>query len=329
MRGLIGKIFSYFGASHELHIKRNVVTYGVCVIIATVLWFLNALNKEYTTEITYPIKYMDLPKGKLLVSEPPKEMTLAIKAHGFALLRYSISTSFLPIVLNVNSLLDKKDQLEYTVNTSEIKDRISAQLTTDIQLISIKPESITFQFSRFESKRVPVIPRVDYTLKRQYMLKNDISVTPDYVDISGPASILDTLKAVYTEPISLKNLSKDVTKTVSFEEIYGTQINENDAKVKVEVERFTESKKTVPLVVKNLPDTLLIRLFPHAIDVTFDVGLSRYEVVSDTSFSFYVDYNQIKNNPASLKIQIERSPRHIKDLVFTPETVEYLIEKKK
>ena len=161
------------------------------------------------------------------------------------------------------------------------------------------------------------------------MLKNDISVTPDYVDISGPASILDTLKAVYTEPISLKNLSKDVTKTVSFEEIYGTQINENDAKVKVEVERFTESKKTVPLVVKNLPDSLLIRLFPHAIDVTFDVGLSRYEVVSDTSFSFYVDYNQIKNNPASLKILIERSPRHIKDLVFTPETVEYLIEKKK
>ena len=295
MRGFIGKILGYFGASHELHIKRNVVTYGICVIIATVLWFLNALNKEYTTEITYPIKYTELPKGKLLVSEPPKEMTLAIKAHGFALLRYSIST----------------------------------QLNTDIQLISIKPESITFKFSRFESKRVPVIPRVEYTLKRQYMLKNDISVTPNHVAISGPASILDTLKAVYTEPISLKKLSKEVTKTVSFEEIYGTQINENDAKVKIEVERFTESKKTVPLVVKNLPDSLLIRLFPHSIDVTFDVGLSRYEVVSDTSFSFYVDYNQIKTNPASLKIEIERSPRHIKDLVFTPETVEYLIEKKK
>ena len=27
MRGLIGKILGYFGASHELHIKRNVVTY--------------------------------------------------------------------------------------------------------------------------------------------------------------------------------------------------------------------------------------------------------------------------------------------------------------
>ena len=88
MRGLIGKILGYFGSSQELHIKRNVITYGVCVIIATVLWFLNALNKEYTTEISYPIKYTELPKGKLLVSEPPKEMTLTIKAHGFAPLQH-------------------------------------------------------------------------------------------------------------------------------------------------------------------------------------------------------------------------------------------------
>lgn len=88
-------------------------------------------------------------------------------------------------------------------------------------------------------------------------------------------------------------------------------------------------RKTVPLVIKNLPDSLLIRLFPHSIDITFDVGLSRYEVVSDTSFSFSVDYEQIKDNPASLKIMLDKQPGHIKDLIFTPETVEYLIEKKK
>jgi len=329
MRGFIGKISGFFGASHESDIKRNVITYGICVIIATVLWFLNALNKEYTTEITYPVKYTDFPKGKLLVSEPPKEIALTIKAHGFALLRYSISTSFLPIVLNVNSLIDRQDVLEYNVPTSELKDRISTQLNSEIQLSNIKPEVIAFKFSRFESKKVPVTPRVDYTLKRQFMLKNDISVLPDSVEICGPASILDTLDTVYTLPISLKDLSKDVTKTVSFEEIYGTQLDANDAKIKIEVERFTESKKTVPLVVKNLPDSLLIRLFPPSIEVTFDVGLSHYEVVSDTSFSFSVDYEQIKDNPTALDIIAEKQPDHIKDLIFKPETVEYLIEKKK
>ena len=81
MRGIIDKIVNFFKSHHDLHIKRNVITYGVCLIIATVLWFLNTLNKEYTTELTYPIRYTDLPKGKLLVSEPPKNMTLEIRAH--------------------------------------------------------------------------------------------------------------------------------------------------------------------------------------------------------------------------------------------------------
>lgn len=329
MRGFIDKIIGYFKSHHELHIKRNVITYGVCLVIATILWFLNTLNKEYITELTYPIRYSDLPKGKLLVSEPPKNMTLEIKAHGFALLRYSIGTSFLPIVVNVNSLLDRKDLLEYTINTADIKERISTQLNSDIKLLSIKPETITFKFSKFESKKVPVIPQVNYSLKRQYMLKNDISVTPDYVEISGPASILDTLKGVYTSPIKLKDLSKDVTKNVSFAEIPGTQISESDAKVKVEVERFTESKKKATIKVNNLPDSLLIRLFPQNIDFTFDIGLSRYESVSDTSFSFSVDYEQIATNPAALRINVDKQPPHIKSLVLMPESVEYLIEKKK
>ena len=329
MSGIIDKIVNFFKSHHDLHITRNVITYGVCLIIATVLWFLNTLNKEYTTELTYPIRYTDLPKGKLLVSEPPKNMTLEIRAHGFTLLRYSIGTSFLPIAINVSSLLERKDMLEYTISTVDIKERISAQLNSDIKLINIKPETITFQFSQFGSKKVPVIPRVDYTLKRQYMLKNDISVTPDHVDISGPATILDTLKGVYTTPLKLKDLSKEVTKSVSFEEIPGTQISESGAKVKVEVERFTEAKKKATIKVKNLPDSLLIRLFPQNIDFTFDIGLSRYESVSDTSFSFSVDYDQIASNPAALKISVDKQPAHIKSLVLMPESVEYLIEKKK
>ena len=63
MRGFIGKILGYLGASHELHIKRNVVTYGICVTIATVLWFLNALNKEYTGN-SLPDKIHGTSQGK-------------------------------------------------------------------------------------------------------------------------------------------------------------------------------------------------------------------------------------------------------------------------
>ncbi|WP_294140730.1 YbbR-like domain-containing protein [uncultured Sanguibacteroides sp.] len=332
MRDLFGRIGHLFKERKHLHLKRNIITYGVCLIIATVLWFLNTLNKEYVTQITYPIRYTDMPKGKLLVSELPQEMTLEIRAHGFALLRYKIGTSFLPIVFNVNSysngVLDKKDILDYTLNTTDIKDRIAAQLNSDIKLLNITPETIQFQFSKFESKVVPVQPRVEYSLKKQYMLKNPISVQPDKLTISGPASVIDTIRYVRTLPVRLKDLSKDITKNVSFEEIHGVQLGDDNAKILIEVERFTESKKNVTLTVKNLPDSLQMRLFPSIIDVTFDVGLSRYDQVTDTSFRFSVNYDQITKGTTTLNVTLEKYPPYIQNLSFSPERVEFLIEKK-
>ncbi len=64
----------------QFHIDRNIISYGICVVIASILWFLNALNKEYTSKITYPVKYTDFPQGKFLVSDPPQNISLEVKA---------------------------------------------------------------------------------------------------------------------------------------------------------------------------------------------------------------------------------------------------------
>jgi len=313
-------------------IEQNVITFGICLLIATTLWFLNALNKEYTIKISYPVKYTELPKGKLLVSELPKEISLEIKAHGFALLRYRISTSFLPIVFNVNTYtngaIEKRNLQEYTVNLNEIKDKLSSQLNSDLNLISIEPSSIYFRFSPASSKKLAIIPQVNYTLKKQYILKHSISVSPQQVVVSGPKTLLDTLQAVYTKPLNLKDIAKDIQKTVQLEEITGARFANNEVEINIEVERFTESRRSIPLTIRNLPDSLKLQLFPNSVDVTFEVGLSHYDHVSDTSFIFSVDYQQIKDFPERLPIKIEKRPTFIQNFTYTPEHVEFLIEKK-
>lgn len=325
------KIASFIKRHRELQLQRNVVTYGVCLLIATSLWFLNALNKIYVTEISYPVRYTDFPKGKLLVSELPQEMTLEIKAHGFALLRYKISTSFLPIIFSINTysdgIIEKNNLLSFTVNTAQVKERISAQLSQDIELLNIKPSSITFEFSQFVHKTLPVIPRINYSLKKQYILKKDVSVTPSTIAIEGPAAIVDTLQAIYTKPLNYDNLSKNIDKNIRLQEIQGVQFDSEEVRLQLEVERYTESRKTLPLNVINLPDSLQMRLFPGNIAVTFDVGLSHYDSTTDSCFMFYVDYNEISSS-TTLTVHAGKKPKHIKDLVYSPEEVEYLIEKK-
>ena len=156
----------------EKYLNRNIVSYLICVVIASILWFLNTLSKDYLTEITYPVKYTNFPAGKYPVAELPTQIQLTVKAKGFALLGHSIRTSFLPITFNVGSycnhaLSDKAGIQEFILNTNDIKDKISSQLNTEIQLQSVAPEEIVFQFAQSGRKKVAIRPIVDYTLKRR------------------------------------------------------------------------------------------------------------------------------------------------------------------
>lgn len=314
----------------NVRIDRNIITYLICVVIATILWFLNTLNKDYTAVISYPVKYVNMPKGKHLVSELPSTVALEVRAKGFALLGHSVSTSFLPITFNVNTysnhLLEKDDVFEYTLNTNEIKDKISNQLNTDIKLLDITPVTIEFKFAPSVSKKIAIRPSVVYTLKRQYIL-NKITATPDSIVVSGPTLIIDTLRYVPTKSVNLKELGKSVAREVELAGVRGCTYDETQVKLDLQVEQFTEAKKTIALKAINVPDSLYLRLFPDNINITYDVGLSNYEKISNEDFTFYVDYKQTVLS-SYLDVKTGKIPAYIKNLVYTPQKVEYIIERK-
>jgi len=313
------------------HIDRNLLSYGICVVIASILWFLNTLNKDYTTQISYPVKYTDFPQGKFLVSEPPRNITLEVKANGFTLLAYRLRTSFRPIVISINSYskhaLEKNRVFKYTLDLNDTQDKISGQLHSGIKLLGIQPEKVDFTFSPAVSKKIAVCPVVHYTLKQQYILTDGILCTPDSILVSGPAQIMDTLKCVYTEPWDAGEIKKTRTQTVALSPAHGIQFDNTDIKIELQPERYTGASKAIPIQVLNLPDSLKIRLFPGAVEITYEIGLSKYDAVKDADFAFTVDYKQV-NDGTYLPVQPTRFPQYIKDLRYTPQKVEFILEKK-
>lgn len=326
----IVKQFTEFLKKSNLRIDRNIITYLICVVIATILWFLNALNKDYSAVISYPVKYVNLPQGKHLISDLPSTLSLEVRAKGFALLGHRISTSFLPITFNVNTysnhLLEKDEVFEYTLNTNEIKDKIGNQLNTEIKLLDITPATIEFKFAQSVEKKVAVRPVVNYTLKRQYIL-NQITATPDSVLVSGPATIIDTLRYISTKSLRLKDLGKSVTKEVELTPLRGCTVDDATVKLDLQVEQFTETKKTIRLQARHVPGSFYLRLFPDNVNITYDVGLSNYEKITNQDFEFYVDYDQTQSS-SYLDVKVGKTPAFIKNLVFSPQKVEYIIERK-
>ena len=315
----------------EKYLNRNIVSYLICVVIASILWFLNTLSKDYLTEITYPVKYTNFPAGKYPVAELPTQIQLTVKAKGFALLGHSIRTSFLPITFNVGSycnhaLSDKAGIQEFILNTNDIKDKISSQLNTEIQLQSVAPEEIVFQFAQSGRKKVAIRPIVDYTLKRQYIV-NQITVAPDSTWIEGPVNILDTLHGIPAEPIKLKNISKNITRTAELVALPYCTPQETAVEVDIQVEQFTEARKIIPITPLHVPDSLTLRLFPDNVNISYEIGLSKYDKITASDFIFSVDYP--KNADATyLEVKVVKAPDYIKNLSYTPQKVEYILEKK-
>lgn len=324
-------LFAYL-KDHRIHLDGNILSYTICVVIAAILWFLNALNKDYTSEISYPVKYTDLPQGKYLVSSLPETITLEVKAKGFALLGYRISTSFLPMTLDVNAYsnhsLEKNNVLEYTLRLNDIKDKLNNQLSSDIKLLDIKPREIHFKFSHAESRKIPVVPVVAYNLKKQYILKGKIDTDPDSVLISGPALVVDTLKYIPTERWEAGEIGKDISRNIRLDIPPNLTSEEKEVKVNIRLEKFTEARKTIPIRIDALPDSLTIRLFPAFVEVTYEIGLSMYDRIKDKDFDFAVDFRP-GNTSDFLTVKAKKIPSFIKNLTFTPQKVEYILEKNK
>lgn len=167
---------------------------------------------------------------------------------------------------------------------------------------------------------------MDYKLKRQYIL-NQIKLDPDSVTVSGPANIIDKLPNVPTEMWTVKDLSRTTSKTLKLADVEYCHLNLNSTKVTLEVEQFTESRRTIAITPQLVPDSINMRLFPSTLNISYDVGLSKYDQVSDNDFLFAVDYPQ-NADTAYLEVKVVKAPAFIKDLKFTPQKVEFLLEKK-
>jgi hypothetical protein len=134
--------------------------------IAILIWLLNALNKDYRTEIKYPITYSRLPENKLLVSDVPDHLDLKVNAHGYALLSYKLSKRPIPINFPISSFTMNRsmgDSSKFYLLTRYAREQVARQLPGELQLLEISPDSLIFQFASRVSRVMPVVPNIDQT----------------------------------------------------------------------------------------------------------------------------------------------------------------------
>ncbi|MBL7112729.1 MAG: YbbR-like domain-containing protein [Bacteroidales bacterium] len=318
--------------SRKVTLNGRLLIFFFFLLLSVILWFLTALNKEYNTDLYYPVSFIRFPEGKALINDMPVRLQMNVKSQGYTLLKYKLKARLAPIVFDVNSFslntVPGKSASYVYILTEFAKEKIQQQMTSEIEILSISPDTLVFRFADKVNKWITIHPDIQVEFQKQFMQVGPVVLQPDSILVSGPASVLDTLKFILTEPAVFTGVNTSINKTIKLNQAFNLTYSISEVSVNVPVDKYTEASFSVPIEVINVPDSLNIKTFPGSVEITYLVGLSDYGNINQHMFRAEADFLSIENNIGTkLQVNLVKSPEFVKAILYYPKNVEYILEK--
>ncbi|MFT4762328.1 MAG: hypothetical protein ACI9LN_004314 [Saprospiraceae bacterium] len=320
------KLFKNKRAEITIPKERGILI--ICMIIASIFWFVVKMSKVYITDRVVQIDYT-LPEGKAFAELPPEEFEAQVEGTGWNLM-YDFFISAQPkVTFDLNTFLTS------TIERDQMVKRINEQL---FKLLEVKDVSSLSQRSfgkdyiildyetRFE-KKLPVLFDGLPSFQQGYDYLDLVVITPDSVLVSGPFSLVESLTHWKTDLVEATDLKENFTQEVQLKvpEIGQVFLKPEKVRVDITVEEFTENSLFIPVTLKNQPDS--IRIFPAKVQIQFVVGLTMFNQITADSFLLEADFQGIARNAANntVPLSLIKQPKEISGVNLKTKSVEFFI----
>jgi hypothetical protein len=144
LKRLFGKGISTF--------RRVIVVFTFFLFLSFIFWYLNSLRKDIEIDVRYPVRYINPPKDRLIANELPQKLTFYLKGPGYSIIKLKISGNRAPVVVDFSKVVYKRmpntGQLEYYIVSSTLIQNFKKQLSSDFQIVSIKPDTLFVVFEK-------------------------------------------------------------------------------------------------------------------------------------------------------------------------------------
>ncbi|MDE6215373.1 YbbR-like domain-containing protein [Bacteroides sp.] len=292
--------------------------------VAGGFWLLRTLNNDYETSFSIPIRLKGVPNDVVITSEPASELHITVKDKGTVLLNYMLGKSFYPVTLDYADYKSVNNRVR--IYAPQFEKKVLSQLNASTRLLSMKPDTLEYIYATGASKRVPVKLQGTLSAGREYYL-SDTLFRPDSVLVYAPAAVLDTITVASTQALKLENISDTLKQQVSLQVQKGVKFVPSSIEMTLPVDIYTEKTVEVPVRGVNFPADKVLRAFPSKVQVTFQVGMSRFRQVGADDFHIYVTYEELlKLGSDKYTIKLKNLPKEVSRVRFNPSQIDFLIE---
>lgn len=303
--------------------KQSLIFLFFLALSAT-FWVFTTLNETHEEEFRIPIELRGQPENVVITSDLPASAQVTLRDKGISLLAYRYTRKFKAIGIDFATYANSAGHI--TIPAAELQKQAAAQLLGSTQLLSFKPDVLSFYYNYGQCKRVPVVLVGQVKAARLYALSTT-KLSVDSVTVYASPERLDTITAAYLNPVDLRNLSDTTQMKISFAKVSGAKFVPASVTATFCVDRLVEKTVQVPVQQVNFPATKQLRTFPATVNVSFQVAMGLYRQITSENFVLVVNYEDLlKNRSTQLHLSLKTIPTGVSHVRISPQNVEYVIE---
>lgn len=272
MKKLINSIFNVLRFN-----RRNWKAVALCIFAATVFWFLNALNKTYTTNLKFPLDFEYDRQNFVPVKTLPSAIRINVTGNGWDLFRRSTGVKISPLQIPIERPVETRKIVGTSAAlffANQLEGLEINYVLADTLYVELEPK--TGRWLRL------MLDPLQLNIKKGFGLASHISIMPDSIFIEGPKPIIGKMNDPVSIVLPFKNIDEHFMEDVEVVLPYADVIKRNPPTVAVmfNVEKMVTIRDSIKLVIKNLPSTVWPVIGRKEIPIVISVPQNKVDMFS-------------------------------------------------
>jgi YbbR domain-containing protein len=310
VRQIINKVSSY-------RRPKNWVLKLLSLFFALFLWYFVVGEDKVEMNVTLPVEIVNLPRDLVISNQFKRQIEVTISGQR-SLIRGMAEQ-------HISRSVDLSKAAPGTVVIQNDPDSI--KLPRGLSILRLQPPTLTLLLDRLIEKELPIKPELIGKVHKDFKL-DSATVEPVTLKISGPQSILDQEKNLYTDPIDINGLKQSDVKQVSLalKHEISDLIGEPVVAVRLNVSELKKEMEFSDIQInfehdKGRPTEVIYRLLPPTVSIIANIpqGMIGKPNGLKSIFQAKVTLETLKPGSLKLKVLVE-APSEIKIISVSPDT---------
>ncbi|MCH5227894.1 MAG: hypothetical protein J1F16_08815 [Muribaculaceae bacterium] len=296
----------------------------VFICVSALFWLILALNDSAQDHFNVNLRIVNQPDSVTFISDVPDKIHVGVSDKGTSLWRNGYLKK-----PTVN--IDFKEYSSDGVLRYSYNDLISSLRETfggTASITSVSLDSLQLFYTTNPGKKVPVHVVCKVEPASGTIMEGSVKASPGSVYVYGTKSVLDTIRYVSTEPLTLNNISETTEMEVKIQRMKSARALPSKVVLTIPIEPLVRREAMVTVDAVNVPKGEELLLFPSKVPVEYYVAMSRLNDDEDHNIVLVVDFNNVsKSKGGKIPVEISKFPERLKNLKVRTDSIEFAVVK--